>query len=90
MLALTKDATTASLTILNRWLDVKYGTKEDRRQWLKLHRVTTNIVTSVEVSDGYAHDYSDCRFLQASTLPTQYQNKDVIWQVCVEAVEGST
>src|ERR1044072_8912118 len=44
-----------------RWLDVKYGTKEDRRQWLKLHLmcgVKTNIVTSVEISDGYAHDYS--------------------------------
>jgi len=40
-----------------RWLDVKYGTKEDRRQWLKLVGVKTNIVTSVEVSDGYAHDY---------------------------------
>jgi len=38
-----------------RWLDVKYGTKEDRRQWLKLHLmvgVKTNIVTSVEVTDG--------------------------------------
>ncbi|HEX2268557.1 MAG TPA: transposase [Pyrinomonadaceae bacterium] len=34
--------------------------KEDRRIWLKLHlmcRVKTNIVTSVQVSDGYAHDY---------------------------------
>lgn len=43
-----------------RWLDVKYGTKEDRRQWLKLHLMCgtkTNIVTSVEVSDGYSHDY---------------------------------
>src|SRR5688572_23746564 len=41
-----------------RWLDVKYGTKEDRRMWLKLHLMVgtkTNIVTSVEVSDGYAH-----------------------------------
>jgi transposase len=43
-----------------RWLDVKYGKMEDRRQWLKLHLmvgVKTNIVTSVEVSDGYSHDY---------------------------------
>src|ERR1041385_50859 len=43
-----------------RWLDVKYGTKEDRRQWLKLHLtcgVKTNIVTAVQVTDGYAHDY---------------------------------
>jgi hypothetical protein len=31
-----------------RWFDAKYGTKEDRRQWLKLHLccgVKTNIVT---------------------------------------------
>jgi hypothetical protein len=43
-----------------RWLDVKYGEKEDRRQWLKLHLmigVKTNVVTSVEVSDGYSNDY---------------------------------
>jgi transposase len=43
-----------------RWIDVKYGEKEDRRMWLKLHLmcgVKTNIVTSVQVSDGYAHDY---------------------------------
>jgi hypothetical protein len=33
-----------------RWFDVKYGQKEDRRMWLKLHLmcgVKTNIVTSV-------------------------------------------
>jgi transposase len=34
--------------------------EEDRRMWLKLHLmcgVKTNIVTSVQVSDGYSHDY---------------------------------
>jgi transposase len=34
-----------------RWFDVKYGEKEDRRMWLKLHLmggVKTNIVTSVQ------------------------------------------
>jgi len=44
-----------------RWLDVKYGKKEDRRMWLKLHLMCgtrTNIVTSVEVSDGYANERS--------------------------------
>ncbi|HEV8430070.1 MAG TPA: transposase [Pyrinomonadaceae bacterium] len=43
-----------------RWFDVKYGEKEDRRMWLKLHLmcgVKTNIVSSVEVSDGYANAY---------------------------------
>ena len=39
-----------------RWLDVKYGKEEDRRMWIKVHLmcgVKTNIVTSVEISDGY-------------------------------------
>jgi len=43
-----------------RWFDVKYGKKEDRRMWLKAHvmcGVKTNIVTSVEISDGYSNDY---------------------------------
>lgn len=40
-------------------------------------------------SQGRKAFASDCRFLQASTLPTQYQNKDVVWQVCVEAVGQS-
>jgi hypothetical protein len=41
-----------------RWFDVKYGKEEDRRMWLKVHLmcgVKTNIVTSVEISDGYAN-----------------------------------
>ncbi len=44
-----------------RWMDVKYGQKEDARQWLKLHLmcgVKTNIVTSVEVGGGYSSDYN--------------------------------
>ena len=39
-----------------RWMDVKYGKEEDRRMWLKVHLmcgVKTNIITSVEISDGY-------------------------------------
>src|SRR5438552_1026314 len=38
-----------------RWFDVKYGKEEDRRMWIKVHLmcgVKTNIVTSVEISDG--------------------------------------
>src|ERR1051325_652605 len=44
-----------------RWMDVKYGEKEDARQWLKLHLmcgVRTNVVTSVEVGGGYSSDYN--------------------------------
>ena len=63
-----------------RWLDVKYGTKEDRRQWLKLHLmvgVKTNIVTSVQVSDGYAHDYSFFKGLVDKTAASGFQMKEV-------------
>jgi len=63
-----------------RWLDVKYGTKEDRRQWLKLHLmvgVKTNIVTSVEVTDGYAHDYPYFKGLVDRTVDSGFQVKEV-------------
>ncbi len=63
-----------------RWLDVKYGTKEDRRQWLKLHLMVgtkTNIVTSVEVSDGYAHDYPFFKGLVDRTADAGFKMKEV-------------
>ncbi len=63
-----------------RWLDVKYGTKEDRRQWLKLHLmvgVKTNIVTSVTVSDGYAHDYPFFKGLVDRTAEAGFKMKEV-------------
>ena len=63
-----------------RWLDVKYGTKEDRRQWLKLHLtcgVKTNIVTAVQVSDGYAHDYPFFKGLIDRTAEAGFKMKEV-------------
>ncbi|HKR10913.1 MAG TPA: transposase [Pyrinomonadaceae bacterium] len=63
-----------------RWFDVKYGEKEDRRMWLKLHLmcgVKTNIVTSVEVSDGYAHDYHYFKGLVSRTAETGFKMKEV-------------
>src|SRR6185503_20963944 len=63
-----------------RWLDVKYGEKEDRRQWLKLHLtcgVKTNIVTAVQVSDGYAHDYPYFKGLVDKTANNGFQMKEV-------------
>ncbi len=63
-----------------RWLDVKYGTKEDRRMWLKLHLMCgtkTNIVTSVEVSDGYAHDYPYFKPLVEKTAEAGFTMKEV-------------
>jgi transposase len=63
-----------------RWFDVKYGEKEDRRMWLKLHLmcgVKTNIVTSVEVSDGYAHDYHYYKGLVDQTKQNGFAMKEV-------------
>ena len=63
-----------------RWLDVKYGTKEDRRMWLKLHLMCgtkTNIVTSVEVSDGYAHDYPYFKPLVEKTAESGFTMKEI-------------
>ena len=63
-----------------RWLDVKYGNKEDRRMWLKLHLmcgVKTNVVTSVQVSDGYAHDYPYFKDLVDRTADAGFKMKEV-------------
>ena len=63
-----------------RWLDVKYGKQEDRRVWLKLQLicgVKTNIVTSVEVTDGYAHDYPYFKALVDRTADSGFQMKEV-------------
>lgn len=63
-----------------RWLDVKNSTKEDRRMWLKLHLicgVKTNIVTSVEVSDGYAHDYPYFKPLVERTAESGFTMKEI-------------
>ena len=54
------DASGFSTGQFMRWFDVKYGKEEDRRMWLKVHLMCgtkTNIVTSVEISDGYANDH---------------------------------
>src|SRR5947209_4921698 len=63
-----------------RWFDVKYGQVEDCRQWLKLHLMTgvkTNIVTSVEVSDGHANDYPFYKPLVDKTAQSGFQMKEV-------------
>ena len=63
-----------------RWLDVKYGQDEDRRQWLKLHLmcgVRTNIVTSVEVSNGYSNDYGYFKPLVDKTAQSGFEMKEI-------------
>ena len=63
-----------------RWFDVKYGKEEDRRMWLKLHLTcgtNTNIVTAVQVSDGYAHDYHYYKSLVNQTAENGFKMKEV-------------
>ena len=63
-----------------RWMDVKYGKEEDRRMWLKVHLmcgVKTNIVTSVEISDGYANDYNYYKPLVDATAKNGFSVKEI-------------
>lgn len=63
-----------------RWLDVKYGKEEDRRMWLKVHLmcgVKTNIVTSVQISDGYANDHGFFKPLVEAAAANGFTMKEV-------------
>jgi transposase len=63
-----------------RWFDVKYGKEEDRRMWLKVHLMCgtkTNIVTSVEISDGYANDHGFFKPLLEATAANGFTLKEV-------------
>lgn len=63
-----------------RWLDVKYGKEEDRRMWIKVHLmcgVKTNIVTSVEISDGYSNDHGYFKPLLEATAGNGFTLKEV-------------
>lgn len=63
-----------------RWFDVKYGKKEDRRMWLKAHLmcgVKTNIVTSVEITDGYSNDHGYFKPLVDQTAERGFKMEEV-------------
>lgn len=63
-----------------RWFDVKYGKKEDRRMWLKVHLmcgVKTNIVTSVEISEPYANDYNYFKPLVDKTAENGFTMEEI-------------
>jgi len=63
-----------------RWFDVKYGKEEDRRMWIKVHLmcgVKTNIVTSVEVSDGYSNDHGYFKPLLETTAGNGFKMAEV-------------
>ncbi len=63
-----------------RWFDVKYSKEEDRRMWLKAHvmcGVKTNIVTSVEISDGYSNDHGYFKPLLEAAAANGFTMKEV-------------
>lgn len=63
-----------------RWFDVKYGKEEDRRMWLKAHVMCgtkTNIVTSVEISDGYSNDHGYFKPLMETAAANGFTLKEV-------------
>jgi transposase len=63
-----------------RWFDVKYGKEEDRRQWLKVHAMCgtkTNIITSVEISDGYSNDYHHFKPLVEQTASRGFKMAEI-------------
>src|SRR5215203_448983 len=63
-----------------RWFDAKYGKEEDRRMWLKVHLmcgVKTNIITSVEISDGYSNDHNYYKTLADQTAENGFKMLEV-------------
>lgn len=53
------DATGFATSVYARWFDHKYGREMKQQQWVKAHAmvgVKTNIVTSIEVTEGSSND----------------------------------
>ncbi len=55
------DASGFSTCQYERWYDEKYGKEESKREWIKAHvmcGVTTNVVTSAEISGAHGADHN--------------------------------
>jgi transposase len=64
------DSSGFSTSTFDRWYDQKYGRMRSEHQWIKAHLmvgVKTNVVTSIEVTDGYANDMPRLPGLVATT-----------------------
>jgi transposase len=64
------DSSGFATSTFDRWYDQKYGRMRSEHQWIKAHLmvgVKTNVVTSVEVTDGYANDMPRLPPLVAAT-----------------------
>lgn len=59
--AFAVDSSGFSTSRYERWYDEKYGEEKSQRDWVKAHvmtGVTTNIVTSAEISGAYGSDHN--------------------------------
>ncbi len=65
------DATGFATSVYARWYDHKYGREMKRQTWVKAHAMVgtkTNVVTSIEVTDGSANDCPEFAGLVAATV----------------------
>jgi transposase len=68
--AFTVDSTGFGTAVYRRWYDAKYGREMKEHHWLKAHAMvgtTTNVVTSVSVTDSTSHDSPELPALVATT-----------------------
>jgi transposase len=64
------DSTGFGSAVHRRWYDAKYGREMKEQTWCKAHAmvgVTTNVITSINVTDGYCGDAPELPALLAAT-----------------------
>jgi hypothetical protein len=74
------DSSGFSTMHFSRWFNAKYGKEIDYRKWLKVHvmcGVKTNIVTSVEISKGFANDCPYFKPLVDKTVRSGFELSEV-------------
>ncbi len=74
------DSTGFTTSRFERWYDHKWGKERSRHSWVKLHAMTgvrTNVVTSVEMSEGYSHDNNYFTPLVSTTYANGFTMRDV-------------
>lgn len=65
------DSSGFSTSIFSRWFDHKWGIEKDQRVWVKAHVMVgtkTNVISSVEITEGHSHDINQFRPLFNQTM----------------------
>jgi transposase len=74
------DSSGFSTNQFGRWFSAKYGGECDFRKWMKLHAMVgtkTNVVTSVEISAGFANDSPYFKGLVDETVNNGFKVEEV-------------